>query len=364
MIIISGKDTNKDTNTTSRSWFCTFANPEEHGFPGTPAEIVNDVIAKWIEGNPQRTCAVAYCISADGFKHLHAVLEDVQPIRFSKIKKVFPSMNIQPTKGNKEQAEAYINKKPPFDEDGEQVIYTNRYGEIKGKQGQRRDLDILEELINKGLTPDEIFDMSLSYRKYDKYVRDAYYRKRIKETPILRDLRVYWHWGESGTGKSYTYVQLAEKYGEENIYFVGEYEKGFDKYNGEPILILDEFRGQVKYEQLLSLLSGYKVQIHARYTNIYSLWDEVHITSVFPPDVLYESMVQNFRKIDSYTQLLRRLTFIVYHYKSEAGEYKTHEMPTADYVNHMQQKQLAQPELAKEAFLPLPQNTLMPFGGS
>jgi len=32
-------------NDASKSWFCTFNNPEEHGYPGTPAETVSDVSA-------------------------------------------------------------------------------------------------------------------------------------------------------------------------------------------------------------------------------------------------------------------------------------------------------------------------------
>jgi hypothetical protein len=318
----------------SKSWFCTFANPEEHGYSGKPATIVNDVIAKWIENNPQRTCAVSYCISADGLKHLHAVLEDVRAMRFSKVKKVFPSMHIQATKGNKEQAEKYINKMPPYDEDGEQVIFTNRHGEIKGRQGQRRDLDVIEELINQGMTPMQIMEMSMSYRRYEKLIRDAYYSKRSKETPVVRDIKVYWHWGGSGSGKSYSYVQMVESCGEENIYFVGEYERGFDRYNGETILFLDEFRGQIKYEQLLTLLGGYKVQTYARYANIVGLWNEVHITSVYPPDLLYENMIRNWRQVDTYEQLRRRLSYVIYHYKNENREYAKKEISISEYKGY------------------------------
>ena len=334
------KRTGTANTDVSKSWFCVFNNPQDHGYAGTPQEIVHAIIETWVDGNPQRTCAVAYCISADGLHHLHAVFEDVISMRFSKIKQIFPKMHIEATKGNKEQAEAYINKRPPFDEQGEQVVYISRHGEIKGRQGQRRDIDILEEFISQGLTPNEIMDMSLSYRRFDRLIRDAYYRKRDKETPLLRDITVYWHTGESGTGKSFTAVNLAETYGEHNIYLVGEYERGFDKYNGQPILFLDEYRGQLKYEQLITLLSGYKVQTYARYTNVIGLWTEVHITSVFPPDILYKDMIRHDRKIDSYEQLRRRIDIIVYHYK-DAGEYKTFELPMSEYTSYEQLKNKA-----------------------
>jgi hypothetical protein len=332
----------------SKSWFCVLPNPKKYGYTGTPAEIAEAFKETWIKDNPQRTCAITYCISADGLKHLHAVLEDTITMRLSKIQKIFPKMHIEATKGNKEQAENYINKRPPFDEQGEQVLYTTRHGDIKGRQGQRRDLDIIEELIIQGMTPNEIMDLSISYRKHEKIIRDAYYRKRAKETPVKRDIKVFWHCGEAGTGKSHTFVQLAECHGEDNIYFVGEYERGFDKYNGEPILILDEFRGQIKYENLLIMLGGYKTQTYARYTNVVGLWDEIHITSVFAPDILYESMIKSYRTVDTFEQLKRRISTIVYHYQDANGEFCTFEMPMSKYKNFAQLKKLIE-------------NTLIPF---
>ena len=352
--MVSSKPIKRDD--VSKSWFCVFNNPEQHGYEGTPAEIVSNIIATWIIDNPQRSCAVTYCISSDGLKHIHAVFEDVTAMRFSKIKKLFPSMHIEATKGNKDQAEQYINKQGKYAEIGEQIIYSDRHGEIKGRQGQRRDLDIIEEFLLQGMSPDEIMDMSLGYRRYEKFVRDAYYRKRMKDTPIKREVKVYWHWGESGSGKSHTYVELSEERGESNIYYVDEYTHAFDKYNGEPILMLDELRTQIRYERLLSMLGGYKSQVHARYTNVYALWNEVHITTVYPPELLYKELVPDLRQTESISQLFRRITNVIYHYKDENGEYKKHDMPISSYSSSYLQKELAHPTL-----IPLPDSIKTPF---
>lgn len=317
-------------NEPCKSWFCVFDNPELHGIEGTPEEIVDKVIEIWTKDNPQRTCAVAYCISAKGLKHLHCVLEDKKSIRFSGIKKLFHGMNIEPTKGNKQEAEDYINKRNGYEEKGEQVVLIKYHGEIQGKQGKRNDIASIEELIEQGLTPNEIFDISLSYRKYEKITKDAYYRKRYKETPLKRDVKVYWHFGKAGTGKSFTHLKLAEKYGEENIYRVSEYTNGFmDKYNGEPVLFMDELRKEsLPYTLLLTILEGYKSQIHSRYTNTFCLWNEVHITSIFSPSELYQQMY--LLKNDTYEQLKRRITFVVYHYKKN-DEFLTKEMTMDEF---------------------------------
>ena len=69
---------------------------------------------------------------------------------FSVVKKAYPAMHIQPTKGSKEQAEDYINKRGKWQEKGEKIICIDQKGEIKGSQGQRSDLEIIEELLQQG----------------------------------------------------------------------------------------------------------------------------------------------------------------------------------------------------------------------
>lgn len=323
----------EDKDNVSKSWFCVFNNPVEHGYNGTPQEIVDKIIETWIVDNPQRTCAANYCISADGLNHCHAVLEDTKAMRFSAIKKVFPSMHIAPTKGSKEQAEDYINKRGHWEEKGKIIIYTNRHGEIKGCQGQRNDLEIIEEMLAQGKSPNEIMELSLAYRRYDKIIKDAYYHKRAKETPMKRDVLVFWHFGASGSGKSHMVIELAKEYGENEIYFISDYKNGFDKYNGEKILFMDEFRGQLPYALFLTILEGYKAQIPCRFTNVLSLWSEIHICSVLPPEEVYKNMVNESRNLDTIEQLKRRINTVVYHYKQD-NEYFKYDKPMNQYKGY------------------------------
>ena len=334
-------------DSVSRSWFCVFNNPEEHGFSGAPDEIVERMKDCWIDGNPQRSCAVTYCISADGLKHCHAVFEDTKAMRFTIVQKLFPGMHIEPTKGSKEQAEDYINKRGKWEEKGESILCTVRDGEIKGKQGARKDFEAIEDLIQEGKTPNEIMDMSFSYRRYDKMIREAYYYRRFSQTPLQRDVSVYWHVGHSGSGKSYTFVKLSEQYGEDQVYMLTDYEHGFDKYNGEPILFMDEFRGQMRFSQFLNLIDHYKIQVPCRYSNIYALWNEVHITSVLPPERVYENMVQDNRHLDTIDQLARRISFVVYHWIDEDGKYREFHQPMKEYSDYETLKELAENSLVE-----------------
>lgn len=203
---------------------------------------------------------------------------------------------------------------------------------IEDVQGKRNDLEEIEELLNNGATPEEIFETSFRYRKYEKMIKADYLARRIKETPLVKDMWNEYHWGRSGSGKTYTYIKLCEKYPDE-VYLCNDYANsgtsggGFDFYSSNParIVILDEFRGNIPYAQLLSMLDVYsRNQQHCRYQNVYNLWTSVVICSIYPPEKVYSFMVDDTQKsVDSIQQLLRRLKVIVYHYINKEGlEYK------------------------------------------
>ncbi|MBQ3515636.1 MAG: hypothetical protein IJA29_00285 [Lachnospiraceae bacterium] len=286
----------------------------------TPQEICKAVLKKWVGDSETKTGACAYCISANGLHHLHIVVEDAKNFRFSSVKKLFPRAHIEPTRGNKTQAENYINKVGAYAEKNEQIVCIEYHGEIKGNQGSRNDLEIISKMLDEGATPKQILKSDIRFYKQETIIRKAFFEKRIAETPIERTVTVYYHVGLAGSGKSYTLVDLVEKYGRDEIFIVSDYANGFlDGYQGQKVLFLDEFKGQIPYSLLLTMLQGYLQQFHARYTNVWGLWEEVHITSVFAPEELYRKMVYECVETDSINQLLRRLDFVVYHWKDSNG---------------------------------------------
>lgn len=328
-------------DTVSRSWFAVFPYPEQHGYSGTPEEICEQLKQGWIGDNPLRRGWWGYCISDKGMPHVHMVLEGSGSMRFSAVKKAYPTAHLEPTKGNKKQVLAYIKKESPFDEKGEQVICFTFHGNIEGNKrfvlsNNNDTLQTIEQLIEEGMTPDAIMAEDIRLREKESLIRKAYFAKRYKETPPQRDVKIVWHCGESGTGKSYTYIKLCEKFGDDNVYFFSDYANkgsgGFDNYGGQPILFMDELkRESLPYELLLTIMQGYRTQIHCRYSNCFALWSEVHITSIFSPKDIYGGMVNwETQAKDTIKQLLRRITQYVYHYQ-ENGEFKTFELPGNKY---------------------------------
>lgn len=282
-------------------------------------ELVEQIREEWACSGKGRSSGATACVSADGKFHIHMGVYASSQIGFTALTNVLGKAHVMPQRGTKEELIAYIKKDGKHAEKGETVLYASDMEEIQDGQGKRNDLSNMNDMIQSGMTPNEIFRMDIKYRKWDKLIKDAYFDKRYQETPIHRDIKVNWLFGGTGTGKTHIVTDLAEKYGEDNIYMVTDYANGFDKYNGEPILIMDEFRGQLPYSVMLTILQGYKQQIHARYTNIVTLWNEVYITSPLTPYEVYQNIDNKF---DTKEQLYRRITTTTLCYKDDNGYYK------------------------------------------
>lgn len=331
-------------DTVSRSWFAVFPYPERNGYSGLPEEIIEQLKKEWIGDNNRKKGYWAYCISKNGVPHIHMILENTGTMRFSAVKKAYPKAHLEPTKGNKKQVLAYIKKEPPFDEKGERVIVFTTFGNIEGNKrfalsNTNDTFQTIEHLIEEGLTPTAIMAEDIRLRREESLIRKAYFAKRYRETPPQRDVKVVWHCGDSGTGKSYTYIKLCEQFGDDNVYFFSDYANrgvgGFDGYCGEPVLFMDELKSEsLPFELLLTITQGYRTQIHCRYANCFALWNEVHITSIFSPEDIYGEMVRKESQAkDTIKQLLRRISMYVYHY-SDGEEYKTLELSGEKYKGY------------------------------
>ncbi len=331
-----------------RCWMVTIhiANMEKMGLTEeqykNPELLADFLVTMWQNSGKNRKAGVAVCVSADGLYHVHVAAYS-NTTTLKAVADVFHQAHVEPQLSGKDTLTTYLKKEGKFAEKGEQVLYTTDLDVIEDSQGNRSDLDMIEELLQKGCTPNEIYAQSFRYRKYEKLIKSAYLQQRIDETPLIKEMWNEYHWGASGTGKTYTYIQLCEKHGEENVYICNDYSNssgsggGFDMYANNPAkyIVLDEFRGNMPYNTLLSLLDKYsRNQQHCRYANTYALWTNVYICTVYPIEKVYEMMVgETSRTTDTFQQFLRRINKIVYHYRDINGAYKTYEMLPSEYKN-------------------------------
>ena len=360
----------KNTCIKSRCWVATIhiANMKKSGLSENeymnPETLAKHFINKWETSGEGRTGAIAVCTTTDNCYHAHMACYG-NTTTLTQVSKVLFDSHVEPQQGTKKQLTDYFNKSGKYSgQKNEIVLYKTGLDNIQGAQGKRSDLDTIKDLMDQGFTPKQIFEHSINFLRYEKLIVAAFIIKKLKTIPRIKDMRVYWHTGKSGSGKSYCYHTLCDKHGDDNVYMLNDLENGgldyYIKNGAPPILFIDELKNEIKYKQLLTILENNShAQTHCRYNNCYNFWNEVHIASIFPPEEIYETLVpENNRKYDSLKQLMRRITEIIYHYV-EDGEYKSYSMSSSDYIDYNDLKRRALSD--KDGFEPVTDNSKIQF---
>jgi len=320
-------------------------------------------LSVWENSGKNRTGACAVCFSADGLLHLHLALYCENSTTLLNVSKIMFNSHTEPQLGGKKQLQDYLQKEGKYLEKGEIVIHTIGIENIQDKQGKRSDIEYIEDMLNLGMTPNQILETKFAYRRYESWIKAHYISLKKNSTPLIKDMICEWRFGASGTGKSYHFVELCEKYSPDNIYLCNDYQNGgMDFYTNQGcpnILFMDEYKGELKYGQLLTILDKYsRTQTHSRYVNNYNLFTHVVITSIYSPEECYEIMVDRTnRQADTFKQLLRRLNKVVYHWKEEKdGQtiYRKYELAGNDYKNRGEMIKLALG--IKDDFMPIEEN--------
>lgn len=307
--------------------------------------VAEFVTEKWDESAREnmRTCAVAVCMSEQGTYHLHMALYTKNPTTLRNVASILGNSHVEPQLGGKKALADYMTKTGKYEEKGEEVLYTIGIDNVEDVQGKRSDLEMIDDLLSKGWSPLQILNSNFKFYRYEQIIRSAFLNIKISSMPLRRPLYTEYHFGESGSGKTYSYIEVCKEFGKENVYLFTDFDNnasgGLDNYimEGAPkVVFMDEFKGMgISYSKLLVMLNEYpKMQTHSRYKNTYNLWEKFYITSIYSPEELYDVMVNTtVQKVDSYEQLRRRIKKVVYHYKNNKGEYATYAMDGKDYID-------------------------------
>ena len=175
------------------------------------------------------------------------------------------------------------------------------------RQGARTDLEMLYEMVKDGKSNYEIMEDHPDFltRLTDiERVRQTIRAEEFRTT--FRHMSIAYLWGPTGSGKTRS---VMESNGYENVYRVTEYEHPFDGYAGQEVLVLDEFRSQLKISEILNLLDGYPLELRCRYTNKIACFDRVFIISNV--DLLDQYPVIKVDQPATWAAFLRRIHKVV-----------------------------------------------------
>lgn len=270
-----------------------------------------------------------------GKKHNQGYIQVFQQCRFTAIQKIFKSKcHFEVMNGSIKDNENYCSK---------DNIYTS-LGYFC-TQGYKSDAHNIKEDLKSGASMYDIMNnytgtylryhngiekmkQLISSKKFNFDVDKCKVTKRKITTTALI--------GEAGSGKS-TYV--VDKYGMENVFFVNLSGDGnlFDGYEGQDIILLDDFNGNIKYTEMLRILDENAYRANIKYGYTYANWTKVYITSNVKPIYWYKKIRDNFkRRIKICLEVSKGNTKIFTH--SNDLEYKFNGYNTINTLNEPWEK--------------------------
>ena len=300
---------------SSRKWQVTINNPLEKGF--THEKIIE--VLSGIRGKSLYWCMCDEEGDECETLHTHIFIYRRGAFTWQQIDDLFPDCHRDNCYGTPAENRAYILKdgeKFHKDETGhysyidsngklhEGVNFTDtfyEFGECPVEhQGVSTSSQLVVSMIKDGATNDEIVDeVPSSYKDLEKIERVRSMYRDKKFASMWRDVEVTYIFGPTGIGKT---RGVMEKYGYGNCYRVTDYKHPFDTYDGQDVLIFEEFRGGLKHGDMLNYLDGYPLLLPCRYFNRQACYTKVYILTNIPPDNQYpgvdsESIAAFFRRI-------------------------------------------------------------------
>ena len=262
-----------------------------------------------------------------GYRHAQMAVYWPQPQTGGKLLKLFNKpfkAHIEPALSQSALC-AYVQKSDthisgPY-KYGDWDNFEQQCKEAKKKQGKRNDLVTLEEAITSGMTfTDLMNDPMLNKMIVNKrqWVKDRIEAHQFNEwatknrSPLGNGLlSVDYLWGDTGIGKTQLIHDLFGY--ATGVYVIDKKEQylspfPFNTYNGQPILLLDEYKSWFSFENLLSICYGNPYEINIKNGAGWGGWLKVFICSPAPVTFQYGGG-RNLTDLDgSITQLYRRLS--------------------------------------------------------
>lgn len=217
--------------------------------------------------------------TGQGYLHWQLYVEHDAKIRFNRLKKLLPKAHIEPRRGSKRQAIAYVTKRDTRVDSEEQISI----GEIKvGNQVQSGDLETIRDAVMAGESVDDVLERypeSGSHIQYADRLRSTFLRKQARQREIeQRKIQVDYVYGAAGSGKTTWALRQSD-----DFFRVTDYQHPFDFYDGEDVLILDEFAGQIGITKFNVLCEPFQTVLPARYADKFAVYSRLIVVSNLPP---------------------------------------------------------------------------------
>lgn len=234
-----------------------------------------------------------------GRKHLQGYIYFHHPRPFSAVlSDLGTHLHLENAKGTPQQNISYCQKGNDYIENGRQPV-----------QGKRNDLiDYKDAILSGASESDLINDHTECLAKYDRFykrVRNVVLEQEAKKMTAPEVIVLV---GEPGIGKTryiYDNEPLSDIYKVE----VGDGSSGsiwWDGYDGEPVILIDDFHSNFKLDYMLRLLDRYPMKLNIKGGFTWKCARKIYITSNINPSNWYPNCADIHRRA-----LMRRITNII-----------------------------------------------------
>lgn len=214
----------------------------------------------------------------------------------NRLKKHFnKAVHVEVCKGSIEDNIKYCSK------DGK----TLEYGTKPKGQGARTDLNtIKDKILNHELTADDICVNEPEF--YHQYGRTL---NKLEDIALRRKFRTemtegIWLYGSTGVGKSH---EAFKNYNPDTHYLFPNDNGWWDGYKGQETVIINDFRGNIQYSELLELVDKWPKTVRRRNREPAPfISKKIIITSSLKPNEVYHNLAIN----DNLDQIYRRFEII------------------------------------------------------
>ena len=307
-------------STQSRKYLITLNNPADKGYD------TNKCLEKALSLKGLEYACVSMEIGAkEHTPHIHMFLYYKNPKAWQTIKHLIPEADIETCRGSCKENRDYTFKLGKWltSQKGTTTIEGSQieYGELPEERTcSKPELAFLYELIKDGMSNAEIIS------EYPEYMFDITHIDRCRLILKQEQYKNTWRnidatfiYGKTGAGKSRF---VMEKHGYENVFRVTDYLHPFDTYNGENIIVFEEFASSIKVNDMLNLLDGYPLKLPARYTDKIACYTVVYIISNMPLKEQYPNVQRENSEV--WEAFLRRINKVIwYKTKDEIIKYNS-----------------------------------------
>lgn len=246
-------------------------------------------------------------ISDSGTYHFQGYCEFTNRVRFTTAKGLLggATVHLERRRGSQEQAISYCKK---WDT---RVAHTEpyEYGEPRA-QGKRTDLEGFKGAVMNGAKMRDLLDDHWGViARYPKFYQTLTLMNRPQRTtPLVVSLLI----GETGLGKTRS---VMETHGTSDDFYCAALNNGtmwFDTYDGQGVVLLDDFSGASSHFplcSLLRLLDRYPLLVPTKGGHTWWLPNEVFVTTNILPKLWYKwenrgeqykALARRFHKVSEY----------------------------------------------------------------